>query len=364
MMTTKRLIILFLVMFLARPAGVPASYAESDMDEGEPPRSRSKLFWGALAAVNSAILVSSISDMMLYESRADEAWANGEEFKHFREASSREKFIIGISAASLLVSLAGLKLSFQNRAPFHSPSIEPVRRIVSDTSRVDVGAFQVISLEGRVRYDTLFTAAAVPESVVVIEEYGVLPVPFPVDTIAKVIGNRLSTLPGKDSAGGMEPLTKDPVDTAFLNLLSGGEDSFSGSDLPPGVGEWGGSVGGGAAVISELPVDLDTELLPEKRAKEWVSVIESEDPDSPPTFRLLPYGVHVSSFRTIERTDAEEEIWAKRGEIVVIEEVEIDGDGTWYRVVLGNFEKYDEAREYAALLRTEWNLDYTQVRKR
>ena len=49
---------------------------------------------------------------------------------------------------------------------------------------------------------------------------------------------------------------------------------------------------------------------------------------------------------------------------MVIEETEIAGKGTWFRVLVGNYAVREEAEAHAASIRDRFGLDYVQARRR
>ena len=96
----RRYLALVLTFLIAFP---PAAFAVPDGPSRETGGSSwmgGSFFWGAFSFLNGAILASSIMDMQFYESRANDMEAAGEEAGDYRDASSREKVMIGISAAS------------------------------------------------------------------------------------------------------------------------------------------------------------------------------------------------------------------------------------------------------------------------
>ena len=86
--------------------------------------------------------------------------------------------------------------------------------------------------------------------------------------------------------------------------------------------------------------------------------------EGPADFTLLPWAVHVSSFRSFERAEMDEATWTGRGESVVIEEAEIPGKGIWFRVLVGNYACRKEAAAHAASIRERFGLEYVQARRR
>jgi hypothetical protein len=314
----RRFLVVSLSVFLALPPGARAA------DETAAASERSSwmggpFFWGALVLLNGTILTSSIGDLRFYESRADEVSDAGGEADAYWDAASREKVVIGVAALSLLFSLAGFKSSFSK--PARVPELPPLARAdraeeAGPELPTPPGPVQVLSLESRVRYDTLLTPGS-EEATVEQTPGGVLVSPAEPESTAHAPADR-----------------PEPAE-AVADIVASLEKS-----LPPVIEPAG----------------------PPAAAPEPA---ESRTPgEKPPTFTLRPYGVHVSSFRTQALAEKEEVTWRKRGEIVTIEEDEVPGKGIWFRLLIGNFETGSEAKKYADGLRERYGLEYAQVKRR
>lgn len=372
------LVLVFLVAFppaaLATPDG-PSEGGRSSFLGGS-------LFWGAFALLNGAILASSIVDMQFYESRAEELEATGEDAGDYWDASSREKVMIGLSGASLLLSLAAWKSSLgSDRA--EEPRIVPLAS-APPAPGAESGV-TVLSHEGRIRYDTLLTA----------------PPPAPLERFET---SGFSKSPGET---GREAELPAPKEETIAAKLPEGEEAVSLRDLgraddvftETGVGPKPSSPLDAPAPADDL--DRLLEYLREERSRQekpadpapaapakeagpsagsdpggnGVGAEGGKTPGAPrpeapreetgtATFTLQPYGVHVSSYRTMALAEKDEALWSGRGYRVVIEEDQIPEKGIWYRVFLGNFESWSEAAGFAADLKNRHGLDYAQAKKR
>ncbi|MBN1825027.1 MAG: SPOR domain-containing protein [Candidatus Eisenbacteria bacterium] len=382
-----------------------------------------RLFWSALTLVNGVILASSVSDMRLYQSRARDAETSGGDAGEYWDASSREKVMVGLSSASLLVSLAGLRKAFGGGGT--AAAVPPEGDFATMPARArDGGAFQVFSLEQRIRYDTLACAGAPP---------------------AGVGRDREEEWSVQTGAGA------DPLDIAFRRALEGAPDGCTGGGEAENAGAGlPSSREGGVFPAPVLSAGGEKEDWTVDSGSEWEAILaarreagmtaafppeeettpslpsENDEPETsgapaspaedsaapddpvadllraldesaaalssprggvrpipgavarpaplvaaPPAeeegiadFAFLPWAVHVSSFQTFARAEKDEAIWTGRGERVMIEEAEIPGKGTWYRVLVGNFADRVEAEAHAASVRSRFGLEYVQVRRR
>ncbi len=214
------------------------------------------------------------------------------------------------------------------------------------------GPVQVLSLESRVRYDTLLTPGG---EAAIVEQTpgGVLVSPTAPDSAAHAPADPAE--PAGAVAGIVASLEK-----ALPPVTEPAE--------PPAVARDEPRV---AAPIVPPPAPPADTLAPPPSAPEAATPPSEPEPsggrtprEKPPTFTLRPYGVHVSSFRTQALAEKEEATWRKRGEIVTIEEDEVPGKGTWFRVLIGNFETGGEAKLYADGLKGRYGLEYAQVKRR
>ncbi|MBM3321396.1 MAG: SPOR domain-containing protein [Candidatus Eisenbacteria bacterium] len=333
----------FLVVFLAAPQ---AGFASATEPPGERPSwMGGPVFWGALVLLNTTILTSSIGDLRFYEARADELTAEGGEAGAYWDAASREKVMIGVSAVSLLFSLAGLKGSFANPEPAARLAAPPLR---SEALPTPPGPVQVLELENRVRYDTLFVEAVPPGSAPHEPRFRVVPS----DTLAAP--GVLPSFDRKEDAVPpvLEPETtvpSDPVEDRFAEILLDLEKKESPErEAPAAESEARGAV---------------PSLAPKSTPPPVVTAADREETGEA-TFVLLPYGVHVSSFRTERLAEEDEASWIQRGERVTIEEDEVPGRGTWFRLLLGNFETAAEANAHAAELKKRYGIPWAQAQRR
>lgn len=338
----RRTLAVFTALFLAVPPGAYPSDAAAD--EGHPGRMGGPFFWGALTLLNATILTSSIGDLRFYESQADEISGDGGDADAYWDAASREKLTIGIAGLSLLFSLAGLKGSLSSPEP---PPAEPLRAPAAELP-TPPGPVQVLALESRVRYDTLFTAAADADSIA--SRPGGVVLSAPPD----------SALPEPAAPPATEPtapvIAADTLDGILASL---------GEPAPPLPAEAESSGAGvPAAQPAEPAAEKPAEPAAAEPAKPPVAGSAARAGEEEPTFTLFPYGVHVTSFRTQALAEKGEAIWLKRGETVTIEEDEIEGKGTWFRVLIGNFRTAEEAKAYAEAVRSKYELDYAQPQRR
>jgi len=308
----KRVPALILVLLLLHPPGLSADPSTRSPEEGENSWNGSPLFWGALTLLNGAILASSIGDLRFYEGRAREVSDEGGDADPYWDASTREKIVIGVSAVSLLYSLAALKGSLDG--PEYDLALETAPRPAGGEEG-EAPPVQVLSLEGRVRYDTLFAVKA-PEAK-----------PDSVDAF----GVRRSEEPERAEG---EPIPAEEEDRIAQLLLE-----LSAEEAIP-------------SAAAESSAESAARLA-----------VESAE-ESPPTFELLPFAVHVSSFRTLALAEEDEGIWKGRGEQVAIEEGEVPGKGRWFRVYLGNFSNLQEARAHASMIQSTYGLEYAQAKRR
>ncbi|MFH1279952.1 MAG: SPOR domain-containing protein [Candidatus Eisenbacteria bacterium] len=343
-------------------------------------------FWGAFAFLNGAILASSIMDMQFYQSRATDLEGTGEDAGDYWDASSREKVMIGISTASLLFSLAALKSSFRNEPAEEPPSFAAVSAPPAAPG-VERGV-TVLSHEGRIRYDTLvtsgtpapfewfemgkFPAAAGDEGGAVSPEEGTKTAVLPEGEKAVSLGDLAD---GEDvftetgiGSGPSSPLDPPPPTDDLDRLLAYLREERARQEGPPktapaiAVAEAEPfAPSGGSDPLAGLIRGTDKENG--KPAPPAEPEIPREE-TGPATFSLMPYGVHVSSYRTMAFAEKDEALWAGRGYRVVIEEDVIPEKGTWFRVFLGNFESWGEAKAFAAELTGRYGLDYAQAKKR
>jgi hypothetical protein len=316
----KRLPALILVLLLLHPPGLSAGPAHGPSEEGKSSWNGSPLFWGALTLLNGAILASSIGDLRFYESRAREVSDEGGDADPYWDASTREKVVIGVSAVSLLYSLAALKGSLDG--PDYDLALQTAPRQTAE-GEGNRPAVRVLSLEGRVRYDTLFAATAPEAEPDSVDLFGVRPPEEPLQQEGEVA-----------SSG-----DEDRIAQLLMEL--------SADTMAP-------------SAAAESSAEMAVEPAPEPED----SFMDADTPEAPPTFELLPYAVHVSSFRTLALAEEDEGTWKGRGERVVIEEGDVPGKGRWFRVYLGNFSTLEEARSYAASVQSVYGLEYAQAKKR
>jgi hypothetical protein len=206
----------------------------------------------------------------------------------------------------------------------------------------------VLALENRVRYDTLFVEAVPPGNSASEPRFRVIP------SEALVAPG---VLPNSDREEEAKPpaleaetsAPNDPLEDRFAEILLDLEKK-----APP---------------EREAPVPVSNARAavpppePERTPPPVVPAADVEGTEEP-TFALLPYGVHVSSFRTVRLAEEDEAIWVQRGERVTIEEDEVPGKGTWFRLLLGNFETAAEANAYAAELRARHGISWAQAQRR
>jgi hypothetical protein len=340
---SRRSFAVFLAILLAFPSGaLPAEKA------AEPPSGGGiggPFFWGALTLLNGTILVSSIGDLRFYEERADAADAAGEDAGAYWDAGSREKVVIGLSALSLVFSLAGLRQSLVERA--RAEEVPPLAA-KPQVFPTPPGPVQVLSLEGRVRYDTLFTQHPAPPS----------------ETPADPAAAPAEALPEAASGGAAVPADTSADEVA--SILQDLEEAPPASEPP---------VEAGTPAPSPAPPAPDTAApkaqVPQGPAPD--ARISEPEPSAPPaaakkekepTFTLLPFGVHVTSFRTMAEAERDEARWRKLGERVSIEEDEVPEKGTWFRVLVGNFATLGEARAYADSVKQRHGVGYALARRR
>ncbi|MFH1681396.1 MAG: hypothetical protein ABIH26_12250 [Candidatus Eisenbacteria bacterium] len=338
----RRMSALFLVVLLAAPQGALASGAAPPAER--PSWMGGSVFWGALAILNTAILTSSIGDLRFYESQADEVSAGGGDAGAYWDAASREKVMIGVSAVSLLFSLAGLKGSFARP--------KPIQRIAEPVSRPDPlpsppGPVQVLALENRIRYDTLFVEQASPGEEAGKERFRVTGAEAgPADPAMPGRGAGAppppETSPVPPDPAREEPLAGDRLDEILLALEN--------EAAVPDPADSRASIASPGAKAAPSSGAADAESGGEEEGE--------------PTFTLLPYGVHVSSFRTQRLAEVDETEWVRRGERVTIEEDEVPGRGTWFRLLLGSFKTTAEAKAYAADVKARYGVSYAQAQRR
>ncbi|RPJ46559.1 MAG: hypothetical protein EHM19_04015 [Candidatus Latescibacterota bacterium] len=330
----RRTLAIFTALFLAVPPGAYPSDAAAET--GRPGWMGGPFFWGALTLLNATILTSSIGDLGFYESRADEISGEGGDADAYWDAASREKLTIGIAGLSLLFSLAGLKGSLSSPEP---PPTEPLHAPAAELP-TPPGPVPVLALESRVRYDTLFTAAADADSIA--RRPGGVVLSAPADSALQEPAAPPATEP---TAPGI------PADTLGGILATLGEPA-------PSVPAEAESSGAG------VPAAKPAEPAAAEPAKPPVAGSAARAEEEEPTFTLLPYGVHVTSFKTQALAEKGEAIWLKRGETVTIEEDEVEGKGIWFRVLIGNFRTAEEAKAYAEAVRSKYGLDYAQPQRR
>ncbi len=302
------------------------------------------LLWGAFALVNGALLTSSIIDLKFYNDRAGAIDAEGGDATPYWDASSREKFIIGLTSISFIFSLAALKKSFQKRSAGDFTLPDPAGAVSEAPVEPSEKGVEVISLQGRVRYDTLYTS-----------------LPARNDSSAAP-----AEADGSSGAEAIEPPVKllafetaVRVDTARIDTAALG-------------------AGRPVAVAPEDPVGEIIRALPDTSVHPLASVaampeIPGEPFPSPhgdtgftgAAFELLPFAVHVSSFKNLEKSEEIDRRWRKRGEPYTIEEHDLGPEkGIWYRVLVGNYATWDEAVHAAAELTKRYSLDYAQAVRR
>jgi len=358
---------LFLALLLVLPQGVFASSGREADGDGDSSWKGGALFWGAISLVNGALLASSISDLRFYESRAEDTAAGGGNADPYWDATAREKVLIGLSTISLLFSLAALRGSLSD-----DPAEEPLRYERAARAGIEdpppSSAVKVLSLEGRVRYDTLFARASSVDTARATE---VLRLSGGERESEEVAGETSAFPSGPAAAGPTEDspaiLAARPARSSVRALPAekAPDPSPTGTDDPSL--EWSQSLSG---VTQEKEEDGPVQLTEPAPAAPGASLASNPEETEPaleggaPTFALLPYAVHVSSFRTLPLAEEEEAEWVARGETIVIEETVVPGKGTWFRLYVGNFETMRGARAYAAVLESRYGIGYAQAQKR
>ncbi len=383
----------------------------------------STLFWGALTLLNATLLTSSMIDLRFYNDRADELEAVGDDASPYWDASGREKIMVGLSAISFVFSLAGLKRSFAEPTPIdrfamnQGRSVQPVPAISPSGSPGDVLSdeivsslfggeevgVEILSLEGRIRYDTLFTSAddlmAMMESktsdleeviaaTVPAEPETEIPIELPaevdeinwpvVDPLGSVELAELETWnhsDGENEERAVPLLTDrleevvllaepDPIEDVILHLpadttdeqITDEADATAELEQTPAAEEI-------SVVVLEAPAEeMDVEM-PATHADPIVTA-----PPRPivpePTFALNRFAVHVASFSTLDQAEVDFARWVKRGSQVTIEERDLGDRGIWYRILVGNFDDYDRASDEAVKLADQYGIEYTLAVRR
>jgi hypothetical protein len=361
----------------------------------------SPLLWGAFSLLNGALLTSSIIDLKFYNDRAAAIKDEGGNATAYWDASSREKVIIGISSISLIFSLAALRMSFQKPETddFTLPALGRRSGGAGPAAAPEEGNVEVISHEGRIRYDTLFTAAG-EEEVIARGRDGSALLGFNarsrIDTVAVDPGwngDEAAESAAEEAPAAEAAAVEGANDETVTDAAPGAGDSAEAASVD--VAQEGPAAGAPAhdpivGIIESLPAagaaDADSELAAapaesaatDTSAMELASVDEVESiPDEAfphphgdtgftrATFALLPFAVHVSSFKQFDKAEIVEKRWSRRDVPFSIEERDLGPEkGIWYRVLIGNYATWEEAKAGAEKLKADFDLDYAQAVRR
>ncbi len=340
----------------------------------------SPLLWGAFSLLNGALLTSSIIDMKFYNDQAATLEDEGGDATPYWDASSREKVIIGLSSISLIFSLAALRRSFQKPETddFTLPALS--RRRPEAVEETTEKGLEVIAHQGRVRYDTLFSNRENGEEMIAQAKEGAALLSFNaksrVDTIAidpaYVDDDEIVTVIeeiGTETT--LAEIDDDPlVDDAEEKASAGIEQGDPISDIIESLAWVEEEIEPAADVQTEVEAESGETLL--TAINEVGSIPEGSFPSphgdtgfTQATFTLLPFAVHVSSFKNFAKAEEVERLWGRRDEHFTIEERDLGAEkGIWYRVLIGNYATWDEAKIGADSLMERYEIDYVQAVRR
>lgn len=362
---TRQLIALALASLFLLPDPSLASEGE---EAARPARENfigSPILWGAFSLLNSALLTSSIIDLKFYNDRASALEDEGGDATPYWDASSREKVIIGLSSISLIFSLAALRKSFQKPEidSFTLPAL--AKREPNRVEETPEKGLEIISHQGRVRYDTLYTGREVGDGTAE-SESGAALLSFDaqtrVDTVAidpAFTGDgEIVQLMESDEQEGAESVVAqaqidDPISGIIESLpwVEGAGPPAADGDAPPEVTE----------EETILAAVEEVETIPEGS----FPLPHGDTGFTQATFTLLPFAVHVSSFKNFKKAEEVERLWGRRAEPFTIEERDLGGEkGIWYRVLIRNYATWEEASAGAAELKELYSIDYVQAVRR
>ncbi len=390
----KKLLVIALILQLTLP-----TISRAEGEETAPAtdnRTTEKLIWGALSVLNFALVTSSFVNLQFYGDRANELEEVGLDAGPFWDASNREKMVLGVSALSFVFTLAAWKKSFDSPGIATTPVIRQPQnpRFLDEEKEPEPKGENTafLAFDSQVRYDTLFSGSGQPDPAdatqdqvldlsvttrvdTVFEDDAITESEWPVASQEAPVSEPLmeAAAPGTTTEEDMElpvdeiPAPKDDNLAALAEVAAAAEEDQSApEDDQSALAE--DPVAQLLASRQKQDVEFADEsiaaiTLPPETLVTTLALPEPAGDTVSYPFEVMPYAVHVSSFRSIEQAEVDEARWVKRGYLVLIEDAEVKG-ATWYRVHVGNFPSRNEARAEAANIQERYRHDFARVTKR
>lgn len=378
----KKLLVLALILQLAVPpfSGAEGEEAATETDN----RTTEKLIWGALSVLNFALVTSSFVNLQFYGDRANELEDVGLDADPFWDASNREKMVLGVSALSFVFTLAAWKKSFDSPSIASTPVMQKPQspRFLDEKKEEEPKGENTafLAFDSQVRYDTLFSGTGHPDPADEIEDQVFdLSVTTRVDTVFPngVVTDSEPPAISQETPGTAAVIPKPMIDTP-IDETPVTETLIA--EMPVDEAPVTETVDNEIAALTEDPVaqllaaketqDIEYSdasiaaiTLPPETLVTTLALPEPAGDTASYPFEVMPYAVHVSSFRSMEQAEVDEARWVKRGYLVLIEDAEVKG-ATWYRVHVGNFPSRNDARAEAGNIQERYRHDFARVTKR